>query len=597
MGARWHVSNPLLLGAALAAMLSPAATAFGQEAPPPPLAGEAPPPASVAAPELRVVFAQPAGPEMLQAGTDCAAHAQRGQYAEAALCAAEAIAQGADAPMLALRARALEALGLFDEAGAQWQTFARKTRGQDNLEATRRLNELAALEEVIAATAAGGARKTLRRLDSIRQTFARQAGLPGGRGAAVPAAFELQRGWTLLAARQKKPAAQAFAAAATGTGRMAGLAALHKRRLGARKAARGPWPMWTRTLGATGKDSAGALAMLPGGDLLVAGSLQVQGEEAEQLQLWRTDQTGRQRWGQAFGSTGRDGASAIAALSDGGAVLAGETAGDDGQPDLFAVRFGADRNLRWHTTLPQAGPDRAAGVVCAPQGGCLVVGNMGADDGAHVASWTISPSGERGALERIAGPGRTVAHGLASLPTGLVIAGQGPSEGAKAPVAQLWWLDAAHRPAGSWKLDSAPDSVLSALAPAPKGALIAVGSAPKSKGEGRALLLVQLDKRRKPKWTRRWDDLQAPNPVAVVDLGRKGSAVLLTGRDTLLGATAWVLGVDGRGKVRWQCPVSADVDDVPTAMIRGGRGALILAGQTLRGGLGAGDGWLMQVDN
>ena len=537
-----------------------------------------------AAPAIAHAAAHSAPPPPLTATGDCRKWLDSGDWARAVVCA-EA---GGDAarPLLAL---GLEQIGRFDAAAAVWLAWSKSAHGTANLEANRRANALARVEDGLKALARGKARAAANALAVAQQTFARQAGERAGMAWLSPQPVALAQALALLAARKKRPASKTLSAM-TGKGRAAAQGRLHLARLGDRKARRGPWPLIERTLGGAGDDAVNAVAKLTGGDLLLAGRKQVAGDDGIQLHVWRVDAAGRLRWQQSFGAAGRDEAHALLPLADGGWLAAGETAGVGDRPDAWVVRFAADRQVRWQKAVGGSGSDRAIALLPRPDGGALVVVAADRDSPAgDMALLQISAGGQPSSMARLGGPGEQVPSSALADKRGILLGGRdrqakGPWRGVIAAIDR--------KGAQRWQVQMKPGhaTAVDALAAGRRGAALAFGRIwPKADAPPR-LLLAGVDARGRLRWQRTEGRLRGARPVAALALGRGETAVLTSGQRDKSPAHVWLLGYKRGGRLRWQAPLGASGADVPRAMLAGGRKRLIAVGATSAGGRGNSDG-------
>jgi hypothetical protein len=166
-----------------------------------------------------------------------------------------------------------------------------------------------------------------------------------------------------------------------------------------------------------------AVQIMPGGTYLVAGEALVMPDNAEPgdephleglAALVEAD--GRVRWTRTYGGDGRDSFTAVAPASDEGAFLAGmsESYGQGGA-DAWVVRVGAKGEQLWQKYLGGAEDDFASGVAALDDGGCLVAISRSTErgpeirlvrlDGQGLEVWSgpkdIMPQGVPGALHHL----------------------------------------------------------------------------------------------------------------------------------------------------------------------------------------------------
>jgi len=137
--------------------------------------------------------------------------------------------------------------------------------------------------------------------------------------------------------------------------------------------------IWQKTYGGPGNDSLRSLDIAPGGGCVLAG-------ESDSFPLWNTnawvlklDRTGAVEWQRSFGGEGGDGASAVRASADGGAVLVGGLFSSKAK-DLFLLKLSAGGGTEWFKTFGESvGPyelsnESGQAVALLPGGGYAVAG-------------------------------------------------------------------------------------------------------------------------------------------------------------------------------------------------------------------------------
>jgi len=151
---------------------------------------------------------------------------------------------------------------------------------------------------------------------------------------------------------------------------------------------------WQRSFGGSGFDVACSVVPTQDGGYLIAGSTNsTDGDVAEmqgQGDFWALKLTaaGELEWERTYGGSGLDGAWGVVALPDGGFVLAGESMSLDGQVtaprgsnDFWLVRINAVGDLLWDGSYGGSSWDNCFGLCVATDGGFVLVGNVGSDDG------------------------------------------------------------------------------------------------------------------------------------------------------------------------------------------------------------------------
>lgn len=93
-------------------------------------------------------------------------------------------------------------------------------------------------------------------------------------------------------------------------------------------------------------------------------------------------------WQKHLGGSSQDAASAVCQTTDGGYIVTGTTSsydedvtGNYGQGDVWVVKLSANGNLQWHRCLGGSGPDGGSCVQQTVDGGYLIAGSTASNDG------------------------------------------------------------------------------------------------------------------------------------------------------------------------------------------------------------------------
>jgi hypothetical protein len=152
---------------------------------------------------------------------------------------------------------------------------------------------------------------------------------------------------------------------------------------------------WSTAIGGTGADAVRAVAVDPGGDIVVTGYVSGEaraGAEAlrargRDILLARYAPDGALRWARALGGDGDDIGQAVALAPDGDVLVTGSfTATADlgagplvsaGRSDVLVARFGPAGEPRWTRSYGGGYEDHGYSIAVAPDGGIAVTGYLG----------------------------------------------------------------------------------------------------------------------------------------------------------------------------------------------------------------------------
>lgn len=253
--------------------------------------------------------------------------------------------------------------------------------------------------------------------------------------------------------------------------------------------------VWTQTLGGTGQDGWGAVAVLASGGVAVVGETDAKGKGGLDAWLVVFDAAGKVKIDKTFGGAFADSAHDVLAAADGGLVLAASTASQGaGGQDAWLLRTDAAGNVLWERLWGGTGDDRLEVVVAQPDGGLALLQTTAAPasltkvlrtDALGVPLWTASPADATGLW---------LAHNLAPLADGgLAIVGGTAKTG---PVPNdLWYLRLSPEGHTTMQrtLDGGSEDVGRALVPLPGGGVVFAGVKSASSGKNGTGWLLRTD--------------------------------------------------------------------------------------------------------
>ncbi|MEI6948870.1 BACON domain-containing protein [Paraflavisolibacter sp. H34] len=202
--------------------------------------------------------------------------------------------------------------------------------------------------------------------------------------------------------------------------------------------------LWQKTLGGTGADQATALAAIPAGGYLLAGTTaSINGDVTNPhggTDAWvvKVDASGNKLWQKALGGAGYDGLYAVVPTADGGFLLAGETGSNDGDvsgnhggTDAWVVKLDASGARLWQKTFGGSGADKARSLKATTDGGYILVGETASSDGdvsgqhGKVDAWVLKldASGNKVWQKTLGGSGHDYAQSLTAVTGGYLLAG------------------------------------------------------------------------------------------------------------------------------------------------------------------------------
>lgn len=133
---------------------------------------------------------------------------------------------------------------------------------------------------------------------------------------------------------------------------------------------------WQKAYGGDGRDKAYDVISLKDGGTMIAGMSRSYGRGRSDMMIVRMDKKGKTLWRSSYGGKKRDDAYAITRSSDGNffAVGSSESFSNDGDKDVYVVKFDKDGKRIWQKTYGGAESDVGKSVVAVNNGGILIAG-------------------------------------------------------------------------------------------------------------------------------------------------------------------------------------------------------------------------------
>jgi hypothetical protein len=151
---------------------------------------------------------------------------------------------------------------------------------------------------------------------------------------------------------------------------------------------------WQKALGGTHGESANAVQQTSDGGYIVAGhSMSNDGDVSGNHgggDYWivKLNSSGSIQWQKSLGGSNVDDAQSIRQTTDGGYIIAGssnssdgDVIGNHGNYDYWIVKLDANGNMQWQKSLGGSSMDMAQSIQQTSEGGYIVAGSSGSDDG------------------------------------------------------------------------------------------------------------------------------------------------------------------------------------------------------------------------
>ena len=254
--------------------------------------------------------------------------------------------------------------------------------------------------------------------------------------------------------------------------------------------------IWDKTFGGAGSDFATSLAAMPDGGLAVVGKSFSPGD-SEAVEDWvlRLDGDGRLLWEKKFPSqlTPRGvfpSLATIAALADGGLVLAGETKAKESEDaDAWFVRLDAKGDVVWDKTYNGPQDERPSSIVVLPDG-FAAAGGAKAGKIESGQAWRLDQDG-RLLWQKSFGNPRGSVFATKALPDGgLALAGVIATSVGGENGASVWRLDPDGRLLWQQLIDAPNPGVAMGIDVLPDGRLIVGGVTFKNGSMAAAIVIL-----------------------------------------------------------------------------------------------------------
>ena len=132
---------------------------------------------------------------------------------------------------------------------------------------------------------------------------------------------------------------------------------------------------WDRTFGGTEDEWDPSVSQTSDGGYIIAGKTESFGAGWWDVWLIKTDANGTEVWSRTFGTANTDAAHSVQQTSDGGYIIAGETASfGAGEMDIWLIKTDAGGSEVWSRTFGGEYDDYAREVQQTSEGGYIVVG-------------------------------------------------------------------------------------------------------------------------------------------------------------------------------------------------------------------------------
>jgi len=352
---------------------------------------------------------------------------------------------------------------------------------------------------------------------------------------------------------------------------------------------------FNKTYGGSGVDWAYAVQQTSDGGYILAGVYDAYANFGNGGDAWliKTDANGDTVWDMTFGGSSYDWAFAVQQISDGGYILAGDTAsfGAGGQ-DAWLIKTDADGNKVWDKTFGGNTTDHAQAVQQTSEGGYILAGWTSG------GAWLIKTDANGDKVwDKTFGSGDGTYAVQQTSDGGYILAGYTYSFGSGRADAWLIKTDADGNKVWEKTFGGSDDDFAYAMQQTSDGGYILAGYT-YSFGAGMGdAWLIKTDANGNKVWDKTFGGRGADDADAVQQTS-DGGYILAGSTFPLLpvNAGAWLIKTDANGNKVWDKTFWGGNLDYANAVQQTSDGGYILAGVTESFGAGSGDFWLIKTD-
>ncbi len=147
---------------------------------------------------------------------------------------------------------------------------------------------------------------------------------------------------------------------------------------------------WDETFGGSDYDFGYSVVETSDGSYVIAGSTYSYGVGATDAYLIKTDATGNQLWGWAYGGSDYDYGRSVVKTPDGGYAIAGSTYSyGAGSSDVWLIKTDADGNMLWNKTFGGSSYDSSRSLAGTSDGGYAIAGSTYSYGAGSADVWLI----------------------------------------------------------------------------------------------------------------------------------------------------------------------------------------------------------------
>ena len=358
---------------------------------------------------------------------------------------------------------------------------------------------------------------------------------------------------------------------------------------------------WEYFFGGNRRETSFAIAAFPDGGTISVGYTRSKKNGDADILLLRLDAGGRLIWQKTYGGNGRDMATSVSVLPDGGFVTAAINQHEkNGQGDALIMRHDKNGNLVWKKKIGGNKYDIPYAIKAGKDGHIIVAGYTKSAGAGDADGWVfcLTADGRTDWEATFGGKGRDWLRALGILADGSIMVAGGTKANRNAST-YSWVLKLDSKGRKIWERTyRSAENVTRAIVPMGNGSTAIAGWVHKKNSiTGRDIWVARLDADGRIIWQKTLGGSGDDHTEALIALP-DGHIAMAGGTTKNLAVitvrTAWMLRLDKRGKLVWRRSFEGKSDQLfSIASLPGGN--LAAAGASWRKNKGS-DAWILTFD-
>lgn len=359
--------------------------------------------------------------------------------------------------------------------------------------------------------------------------------------------------------------------------------------------------LWQKAYGGDGRDRAYDVIALKDGGAMIAGMSRSYGKGRSDMLITKMDKAGNILYRSSYGGKKRDYANAITHTSDGYFMAAGmsESFSDDGNKDVYVVKFDSEGKRLWQKTYGGEEKEEAKAIAGVSGGGALIAGytesyGKGRKD---VYILYIDKDGKEIWSKAIGGKEDDEAYDISlTADGGFVVVGATESYGAGNDDFYILKFDGKGKFLWDKVYGEANEDALHAVTPTPEGGFVVAGKTKSFGSKHSDIDIIKYSKNGEMIWHKifGFDSKEWANDIIRIP----GGGYLLAGTTKSFGFGKfdfYLLELDSEGSSVWANVYGGADKEMAAALTRTADGNVLVVGETESFGNGDYDFFLLKV--